>query len=123
MQKAKKIIGKISIEVPNYYDKNFTLTNLPKWIKIDADGKNVSFYNNDPSRLGMVEFLVFGKQVGKKPMDIVAQKYDDATNLLTNTYAEKVNKITIRFKNEEKSLSEVIPFELDIPKVKKEAKD
>lgn len=120
MQRATKIIGKIRLEIPNYYDKIYNLNNIPEWIKIDADGKNVSFYNSDPSRLGMVEFLVFGKQVGKKPMDIIAQKYEEATGLLTNTYAEKVNKITVRFKNEEKSLSEEIPFELEIPKVKKE---
>ena len=120
MQKATKIIGIIRLEVPNYYDKIYNLNNIPEWIKIDGDGKNVSFYNNDPSRQGMVEFLAFGKSGDPKPMDIVAQKYEEATGLLTNTYAEKVNKITIRFKNQEKSLSEVIPFELDIPKVKKE---
>lgn len=122
-QTAKKVIGKISLEVPNYYDKTFNLNNLPKWITIDTDGKTLHFYNNEPSIRNLVEFLVFRKQSGPKPMDILDQKYDDATNLVTNKYGEKIDKIIIRFKNPESGLNEEIPFELDIPQVKKETKD
>lgn len=120
LQNATKVIGKIGLEVPNYYDKTFTSNNLPKWLTIDADGKTLNFYNNEPSIRNLVEFLVFDKQVEPKPMDIISQKYDDASNLVTNIYGEKVNKIIIRFKNPEGGMKEEIPFELDIPQVKKE---
>ena len=119
-QIAKKVIGKISLSVPNYYDKGFNLTNLPKWIKMGADGATLSYYNNDPSKLEMVEFWVFGKQSGTKPLDIIDQKYDENTYLVINKYAEKINKIILRYKKDEDGLDEEIPFELDIPQVKKE---
>ncbi len=123
LQKAKRIIGKISLDVPNYYDKTFNLNNLPKWIKIGTDGATLSFYNNEPSIRNLVELLVFDRQGGTKPMDIITQTYDNGSNLVTNKYAEEVNKIVIRFKNPEESLSEEIPFELDIPQRKKEKPD
>ncbi|MGQ7856248.1 hypothetical protein ACUN24_18600 [Pedobacter sp. WC2501] len=122
-QIAKKVVGKIAVDVAYYYDKTFTLHNLPKWIKIDKDGTTLSFYNNEPALLTLVEFLVFGKGSATIPMDILVQKYDDATKLLTNKYATKVNQITIRFKKTDSGLSEEIPFELDIPQAKKEDKN
>ena len=85
-----------------------------------ADGATLSYYNNEPAKLGMVEFLVFGKQGGTKPLDIIDQKYDENTYLVINKYAEKINKIILRYKKDEDGLDEEIPFELDIPQVKKE---
>ena len=120
LQNAKKVIGKISLEVPNYFDKTFNSGNFPKWIKIDSDGRTLNFYNNDPEMINLVELLVFDKQGGIKPMGIINQKYDDATSLVTNKYAEKIEKVITRFKNTEKGLSEEIPFELVIPQVKKD---
>ena len=121
-QMAKKVVGKIALDVANYYDKTFTLHNLPKWIKIDQDGTTLSFYNNEPTLSTLVEFLLFGKGSATIPMDILVQKYDDASKLLTNKYATTINQITLRFKKTDSGLSEEIPFELDIPQAKKEDK-
>lgn len=115
---TKKVIGKINLSISNYYDKIFTPTNLPKWIKMGADGATLSYYNNDPSKSAMVEFWVFGKQGGAKPLDIIYQQYDQESYLVINKYTEKITKIILRHKKDD-GFNEEIPFELETPQGKK----
>lgn len=120
--KPTKIIGDIDFGITNYYDKEYPINRLPKGLIIAPDGVTLTIFKNEPSLEDVSAIYAFTKEDKKHALSTVRiENYDyDSENSLLQ-YVKKPAYIIVRYKKDkDKRVEEKVPFELNIPKPKKE---